>query len=91
MASSSEAFEKLEMWRKSKTPLKVTVIVGGETTDVVSARIAAIDSAAGLVALAFDETRFFKSLDIPSHFPLHLPRSLISGCVGEQFPEFKRL
>ena len=83
MASSSEAFEKLEMWRKSKTPLKVTVIVGGETTDVVSARIAAIDSAAGLVALAFDETRFFKSLDIPSHFPLHPTWSLLVGHICE--------
>ena len=39
MASSSEAFAKLEIWRNSKTPLKVTVIVGGKTTDVLMGRL----------------------------------------------------
>lgn len=64
MASSSEAFAKLDMWRKSNTPLKVTVIVDGKIADVLTARIGASDPDAGLVALAFDETRTFKSLDI---------------------------
>jgi hypothetical protein len=64
MASSSETFAKLDTWRKSNTPLKVTVIVGGKTTDVLTARIGGMDPDAGLVALAFDETRSFKSLDI---------------------------
>lgn len=64
MASSSEAFEKLETWRKSKTALKVTVIVGGQTTDVLVARIAAIDPDASLVGLAFEATRTYGRLAV---------------------------
>lgn len=51
MASSSEAFEKFEMWRNSKTSLKVTVIVGGKTTEVLMGRIFCADSDASQIGL----------------------------------------
>jgi hypothetical protein len=44
MASSSEAFEKFERWRNSKTSLKVTMIVGGKSTEVLIGRIFHVDS-----------------------------------------------
>jgi hypothetical protein len=43
MASSSEAFEKFGMWKKAKTSLKATVIVGGKTIDVLMGRIFGVD------------------------------------------------
>jgi hypothetical protein len=52
MASSSEAFAKFETWRKSKTPLKVTVIVGGKNTGVLVGRVIALDSEASQVGLS---------------------------------------
>jgi hypothetical protein len=52
MASSSEAFEKFEMWRKSKTSLTVTVIVEGKTADVLMGRIFGVDSEASQVGLS---------------------------------------
>lgn len=52
MASSSEAFAKLEMWRNSKTSLKVTLIVGGKTTDVLMGRLFCADSEASQIGLS---------------------------------------
>ena len=52
MASSSEAFTKLERWKNSKTSLKVTLIVGGNTTDVVMGRLFFVDSDAGLIGVS---------------------------------------
>ena len=79
MASSSEAFEKLETWRKSKTPLRVTVIVGGKTTDVLVARIAALDPSASQIGLAFDATRSMRALDVEdAEFSLDKSRLVIT-------------
>jgi small ligand-binding sensory domain FIST len=52
MASASEAFEKFETWRKSKTSLKVTVIVGGKPTDVLMGRIFGVDPDAGQIGVS---------------------------------------
>ncbi len=52
MASSSEAIEKFDMWRKTKTSLKVTVIVGGKTTEVLMGRIFGVDSEAWQIGLS---------------------------------------
>ena len=52
MASSSEAFEKFETWKNSKTSLKVTLIVGGNTTDVVMGRLFFVDSDAGTIGIS---------------------------------------
>jgi hypothetical protein len=57
MASSSEAFAKLETWRKEQTPLKVTVIEGGKTGDILTGKIAGIDPDASLVGVAIGATR----------------------------------
>jgi hypothetical protein len=43
MASSSEAFGKLETWRKAKTSLKVTLYVSGESPEVLMGRIFCVD------------------------------------------------
>lgn len=52
MASSSEAFEKFEMWKKSKISLKVTLIVGGKTTEVLMGKIFCADPEASQVGLS---------------------------------------
>ncbi len=52
MASSSEAFEKFGMWKNSKTSLKVTMIVNGESTDVLMGRIFHADSETSLVGIS---------------------------------------
>ncbi len=52
MASSSEAFEKFEMWKNSKTSLKVTLIVEGKTVDVLMGRIFCADAEASQVGLS---------------------------------------
>lgn len=51
MASSSEAFEKLETWRKSKTPLKVTAI-SVNATDVFFGRLFCADPEASQIGLS---------------------------------------
>ncbi len=63
MASSSEAFAKFEIWRKSKTPLKVTVIERGKPADVGFGRIASLDAEEGLVAVAIDALRAFATFN----------------------------
>ncbi|HZL25710.1 MAG TPA: hypothetical protein VFC39_04180 [Acidobacteriaceae bacterium] len=52
MASSSEAFEKFEMWKKSKTPLKVTAIAEGLATGEFVGKVIGVDSAASQVLLS---------------------------------------
>ena len=52
MASSSEAFEKFEIWKNSKTSLKVTVIVGGQTIDVLMGKLFFVDSESLLVGIS---------------------------------------
>jgi hypothetical protein len=52
MASSSEAFEKFETWKNSKTSLKVTVIVGGRTADVLMGRLFHVGSEESQVGLS---------------------------------------
>jgi hypothetical protein len=52
MASSSEAFEKFEMWKNSKTSLKVTMIVDGKPADVLMGRIFHVDSETSLVGIS---------------------------------------
>ena len=51
MASSSEAFAKFSTWRKRKTPLRVTVIVGGKTDAVLEGSIIATDPDAELLSV----------------------------------------
>lgn len=54
MDSSSEAFEaftKFWQWKYLKTPLKVTVIVGGQTEYVLSCIIFEVDEKASQVGL----------------------------------------
>jgi len=64
MASSSEAFKKFEQWRKSKTPLRVTVIEDGKTIAVLQARVDATDPDASLVGVAIDATRKFANFNV---------------------------
>lgn len=52
MASSSEAFEKFETWKKLKTSLRVTLIIGGKTTEVLMGRIFGVDPEASQVGLS---------------------------------------
>jgi hypothetical protein len=63
MASSSEAFEKFSIWKKRKTPLKVTVIVGGKTEVVFNGWILGLDSEAELIALAL-RMHIWESFDV---------------------------
>jgi hypothetical protein len=55
MASSSEAFEKFSIWKKLKTPLRVTVIVGGTIEDVVLCKIFGVDEEASQVGIVRDK------------------------------------
>lgn len=52
MSSSSEAFSKFEMWKNAKTPLRVGVIIGGKTTEVLFGRIDALDESASQVGIS---------------------------------------
>jgi hypothetical protein len=52
MASSSDAFEKFETWRKSKTSLKVTLIVEGRTDEVLMGKIFFADSEASQIGFS---------------------------------------
>jgi hypothetical protein len=50
--SSSEAFSKFETWKKLKTSLRVTVIIGGQVEDVVLCTIFGVDKDASQVGLS---------------------------------------
>lgn len=79
MASSSEAFEKFETWRNDKTSLRVTVIEGGKTDNVLLGRIGAIDPDASLVAVAIDAIRKFATFDVEdSEFSVELSRVVVT-------------
>ena len=58
MASSSEAFAKFSTWKSFKTSLKVTVIEKGESKEVLSGRIDAIDEDASLVGISLGIKRW---------------------------------
>jgi hypothetical protein len=52
MASSSEAFEKFKIWKKSKTSLKVTMFVDGKAGDVLMGKVFHVDPEASHVGLS---------------------------------------
>jgi hypothetical protein len=52
MASASEAFEKFERWKNSKTSLKVTVIIKDSPTETLMGRVFAVDPEASQVGLS---------------------------------------
>ena len=52
MNSSPEAFEKFSIWKSLKTPLKVTVIVGGQLECVLSCIIFGVDEEASQVGVS---------------------------------------
>jgi hypothetical protein len=61
MASSSEAFEKFSRWNNDRTPLRLTVIERGKTTEVLAGWIDAWDSNASLVSICWakgEDARF---------------------------------
>jgi hypothetical protein len=63
MDSSSEAFEKLWMWKKSKTWLRVTVVTKDGTTSA-KARICGADSSASQVVIAGEQVHSFSAFDM---------------------------
>lgn len=63
MNSSSDAFSKFSTWKKDKTPFSVTVIVNGETIDVLNCSIFAVDSEASQVGIVLGMHKF-RALDV---------------------------
>jgi hypothetical protein len=79
MASSSEAFEKFETWRKGKTWLNVTVIERGKPPDNLLVRIAALDEDATLVGVAGKVMHSWASFDVgEAEFSLEPSRVVVS-------------
>ena len=64
MASSSDAFRKLESWKKSKAVLKVTVLTKGGVPDILTALVMATDEEAMKIALALLPSRGLVALDL---------------------------
>jgi hypothetical protein len=63
MDSSSEAFKKFSTWKNSNASLRVTVIVKGETTDVLTCRLFGVDPDASQVGLVMGPHEY-KVLDV---------------------------
>jgi len=68
MASLEEAFAKLDMWKNSQTPLKVTVVTKGGMPEILRGQILSTDSSVGLVGLFVDKGRLYPRLDIRGAF-----------------------
>jgi len=64
MASLEEAFAKLDMWKNSQTPLKVTVVTNGGIPEILRGQILSTDSVEGLVGLFVTKDRRYPRLDI---------------------------
>jgi hypothetical protein len=79
MASSSEAFEKFWMWRKSKIWLKVTVIERGQPEDVFSLRVSGLDDDLSLIELVGEVPHSFVQFDVTgADFFLESGRMVVS-------------
>jgi len=64
MASSKEAFLKLEIWKKSKTVLKLTVVTKGGMPDTLRGQIVATDEESGLVSFVVSKVRSLPRIDL---------------------------
>jgi hypothetical protein len=64
MTSSSEAFSKFSMWKNLKSPLRVTVIVNGKTTELLLVRVYAIDDELSIVGTVGSAMHSFSDFDV---------------------------
>jgi hypothetical protein len=79
MASSSEAFEKFEMWNTSKTWLNVTVIERGQPEDKLLVRIFATDAEASRIGVVGKVMHSFSQFDVDeSEFSVEPNRVVVS-------------
>jgi hypothetical protein len=58
MDSSSEAFDKFSTWKNLKTSLRVTVIEKGETKDVLTCSLFAVDPVASQIGIVLGMHKF---------------------------------
>jgi hypothetical protein len=58
MTSSSEAFEKFSIWRKSKTPLKVTSYLKGALKETIRGCVLKVDPESEMVGVLYEGERY---------------------------------
>lgn len=58
-SSLKEAFAKFKTWKKSRTPLKLTVLPRYETPEIFVGEIASVDEESFLVGFAESKTRSY--------------------------------
>jgi len=62
--NSSEALSKFSIWKQRNTPLLVTVIVGGQTTEILHVRLYSMDEELSLVGTVGSVPHSFKDFDV---------------------------
>jgi hypothetical protein len=79
MASSSEAFERLLIWKNARTWLNVTVIERGSPEHKLYARVVGVDEGASLVGLVGEVMHSFWQFDIgDAEFSIEADRLVVS-------------
>lgn len=64
MTSSAEAFSKFSIWKNLKSPLRMTIIVNGNTTEVLFCRVYSIDEASSIVGTVGSTPHSFKDFEV---------------------------
>jgi len=64
MASSKEVFAKFEVWKESRTVLKLTEMTKGEMPEILRGKISSLDEERHLIGFAVTATRSFKAIDV---------------------------
>jgi hypothetical protein len=64
MASSKEVFSKLEMWKKSKTPLKLTIVIKRGMPEILRGQISATDEDSSVVGFFVSKDRGYPRFDL---------------------------
>jgi len=79
MASSSEAFEKLSVWKNSKTWLNVIVIERGQKAKEFFLRIAGLDEEQSMIGVVGEAMHSFAQFDVgESQFSVEPKRLVVS-------------
>jgi hypothetical protein len=79
MASSSEAFEKLSVWKNSKTWLNVIVIERGQRAKEFFLRIAGLDEEQSMIGVVGEAMHSFAQFDVgESQFSVEPKRLVVS-------------
>lgn len=89
MNTTEEAFAKFEIWRKSQTFLKLTVIELNKEPEILRGRIISIDEGLSLICFSVNKSRFPR-LDLTGA-SFQAGKHLVEAKRGEDFLMFEEL